>query len=251
MAILNTTKRSQLFPEHSLNLSRCRLSSDQVKYSSIQTLSSSTQVSNSTWTLTSTSTSSEYWTGLQTPWVKPHHLVSEPCLQLPCTGSLCSTHTNLVWTILVLTSFSCFACNGELTRQLIRVAEVVQRNKEPLPKSLDENFKHKHTLICCSSKIYALFGRLWAKKCFFELNTMFIKHEVHYFMICVAYYAESNLQISNYARKRQICRKTSKYAPDESFVANFALAERLPTSATLPLMLNICRIFSWRWTHAY
>ena len=68
---------------------------------------------------------------------------------------------------------------------------------------------------------------------------MFIKHEVHYFMICVAYYAESNLQISNYARKRQICGKTSKYAPDESFVANFALAERLPTSATLPLMLNI------------
>ena len=30
-----------------------------------------------------------------------------------------------------------------------------------------------------------------------------------------------------------MCRENSKYAPDESFGANFALAERLPTSATL------------------
>ena len=34
-------------------------------------------------------------------------------------------------------------------------------------------------------------------------------------------------------RKRRICRENSKYAPNESFVAIFALAERLPTSATL------------------
>ena len=34
-------------------------------------------------------------------------------------------------------------------------------------------------------------------------------------------------------QQRRICRGNSKYAPDESFVAIFALAERLPTSATL------------------
>ena len=34
-------------------------------------------------------------------------------------------------------------------------------------------------------------------------------------------------------QKRRICREDSKYAPNESFVAIFALAERLPTSATL------------------
>ena len=32
---------------------------------------------------------------------------------------------------------------------------------------------------------------------------------------------------------RRICRENSKYAPNESFVAIFVLAERLPTSATL------------------
>ena len=39
-----------------------------------------------------------------------------------------------------------------------------------------------------------------------------------------------------YAQKQQICRENSKYAPDESFVAIFALAERLPTFATLVLI---------------
>ena len=34
-------------------------------------------------------------------------------------------------------------------------------------------------------------------------------------------------------QKRRICRENSKYAPDESFSAVFAVAERLPTSATL------------------
>ena len=38
-------------------------------------------------------------------------------------------------------------------------------------------------------------------------------------------------------QKRHICRKRNKYAPDESFVAVFALTERLPTSATLPIEL--------------
>ena len=49
----------------------------------------------------------------------------------------------------------------------------------------------------------------------------------------IAYRIELDLQLCNYAQKRRICRENSKYAPDKSFVAIFALAERLPTSATL------------------
>ena len=49
-------------------------------------------------------------------------------------------------------------------------------------------------------------------------------------------YTEPNLKNFNYAQKRQICPENSKYMPDENFVANFAFAERLPTSATLLLI---------------
>ena len=49
-------------------------------------------------------------------------------------------------------------------------------------------------------------------------------------MVCIAILqTRLNLQIFNYAEKRRICHENSKYAPDESFVAIFALAERLPT----------------------
>ena len=65
------------------------------------------------------------------------------------------------------------------------------------------------------------------------LKTVFFGQEVHYFMVYIAYFTELNLQICDYAQKRRICRENSKYAPDKSFVAIFALAERLPTSATL------------------
>ena len=54
-----------------------------------------------------------------------------------------------------------------------------------------------------SVTIYAIFGRLRAKKSFF-----LVKYSVYW-------------------------ARNSKYAPDESFMVIFALAERLPTSATL------------------
>ena len=47
---------------------------------------------------------------------------------------------------------------------------------------------------------------------------------------------ELNLQICNFAQKQQICHRNSKYAPAEKFVAIFAFAERLPTTATLLCM---------------
>ena len=52
-------------------------------------------------------------------------------------------------------------------------------------------------------------------------------------MVYIAYYTELDLQNCNYVQKRRICRKNSKYAPDENFLGIFALAERLPTPVTL------------------
>ena len=37
-------------------------------------------------------------------------------------------------------------------------------------------------------------------------------------------------------RAKTTLLKNKKYAPEENFCGHFALAERLPTSATLPLM---------------
>ena len=70
------------------------------------------------------------------------------------------------------------------------------------------------------------------KKCFFGSNTVFLGQEMHYYMLCIAYFTRLNWQICNYAQKRR--RKKSKYAVGESFHAIFSLAEQLPTSATLP-----------------
>ena len=52
-------------------------------------------------------------------------------------------------------------------------------------------------------------------------------------MVCIAYYTELNVQICNYAQKQRIRRENSKSAHDKSFMVIFALAEMLPTSATL------------------
>ena len=49
--------------------------------------------------------------------------------------------------------------------------------------------------------ILALFGRLWAKKVLLLVKNSVSWQEVHYYMVHIAYYAEINLQICNYARK--------------------------------------------------
>ena len=56
---------------------------------------------------------------------------------------------------------------------------------------------------------------------------------MHYYMVCIAYFTELYLQICSYVQKRHICRQKSRYALDKSFMAIFALAERLQTSSTL------------------
>ena len=59
--------------------------------------------------------------------------------------------------------------------------------------------------------IYALFGNHWTKK-FLWVKTVFLGQEI--------------FQICNYAQKRRIFRKNSKYVLDKYCMAIFALAER-------------------------
>ena len=75
------------------------------------------------------------------------------------------------------------------------VAEVVRRHEGPSPKSLDsdENFKPGHTLFCRDLRT---FWRPLAKKSAF---LVFLRQEVHYYMIYIAYFTELNLQICDYA----------------------------------------------------
>ena len=91
------------------------------------------------------------------------------------------------------------------------VAEVVRGHGGPPAKSfdLDKNFKLEHMLFCRELgfvAIYALFGDLWAKKSLFGSKTVFLGQEMHYYMVCFAYYTEF-LQKCNYVQKRHICRE--------------------------------------------
>ena len=68
---------------------------------------------------------------------------------------------------------------------------------------------------------------------FFWSERVFLGQEVHFEMICIAYYTELHLQTCNYAQKRRICREKVNTRLTKVFKAIFALAERLPTSAIL------------------
>ena len=88
------------------------------------------------------------------------------------------------------------------------MAEVAREHGWHPLKSLnsDENFQPKHTLFYRELRfvaIYALFGDLWAKKCLFGSKTVFLKQEVHYFMVYIAYFTELGLQMCDYAQKRR------------------------------------------------
>ena len=52
--------------------------------------------------------------------------------------------------------------------------------------------------------LYAVFGNLWAKKCFFGSKTVFLGQEVPYYVVYIAYFTELILQICDYAQKRRI-----------------------------------------------
>ena len=58
------------------------------------------------------------------------------------------------------------------------------------------------------SRDLSIFGNLWAEKgCFFGSKTVFLGQEMHYNMVCIAYYTEFYVSICNYAQKLRICRK--------------------------------------------
>ena len=67
-------------------------------------------------------------------------------------------------------------------------------------------------------KSLEIFGQ---KKSAFWGQTVFLGQEVHYYMVYIAYFAELNLQICDYAPKRRICRENCKYALDDNFHGHF------------------------------
>ena len=101
--------------------------------------------------------------------------------------------------------------------QTYRVAEVVRRYEGSSTKSsyLYENCRD--IKICCD---LPTFWKSLGNKVPFGSNTVFLRQEVNYYMVYIAYYTELNLQICNYA-KRRICRENCKFALDESFHGHF------------------------------
>ena len=77
-------------------------------------------------------------------------------------------------------------------------------------------------VILRSVAIYAVLEDFGQKYClFFFVKTVFLRQEVHYYMVYFANYTELDLQICNYAQKRRICRKISICAADENFYGHF------------------------------
>ena len=114
--------------------------------------------------------------------------------------------------------------------QTYRVAEVVRRYEGSSTKSsyLYENCRDNK--ICCD---LPTFWKSLGNKVPFGSNTVFLRQEVNYYMVYIAYYTELNLQICNYAKKQRICCTIVNTRLPKICMAIFALAERLPTSATL------------------
>ena len=66
---------------------------------------------------------------------------------------------------------------------------------------------------------------------------MFLGQEVHYYMVYIAYFTEQNLQICYYAQKQHIRCKIINTRLTKIFMAIFAPDERLPSSATLLVII--------------
>ena len=67
----------------------------------------------------------------------------------------------------------------------------------------------------------------------FWVKTVFLGQEMHYYMIYIAYHTESNLQMLQLRAKDAFVAKIVNTCLTNLFLAIFALAERLSTSATL------------------
>ena len=78
------------------------------------------------------------------------------------------------------------------------------------------------------------FWKNLGKKMPFWVKKVFPGEKVPYYMVHIAYYTELNIQICNYAQNDAFVAKIANTRLTKTFVAIFVLAERLPTSTTLP-----------------
>ena len=93
------------------------------------------------------------------------------------------------------------------------------------------HFKFPFLLSAPLPKICRYFCTFW--KSLGKTNAFLDQKQCFLGVVYIAYYTELNLRICNYAQKRHICRENIEHAADENFMDIFALAESLPTSATL------------------
>ena len=101
-------------------------------------------------------------------------------------------------------------------------------------KKFSTNIRYFVTIL----RFVAIYTILGYQSVFFWSKTVFLGKGKHYYMVYNAYYTELNWQICNSGQKRRICRKNSKYAPEENFCGHFCPRRKLPTSATLSLTWN-------------
>ena len=102
--------------------------------------------------------------------------------------------------------------------QTYRMAEVVRRYEGSSTKSsyLYEN--------CRDIKIWCDLPTFWkslGNKVPFWSKTVFLRQEVNYYMVYIAYYTELNMQICNYAKKTTHLLQNSKYAFAENLYGHF------------------------------
>ena len=84
--------------------------------------------------------------------------------------------------------------------------------------------------ICYFVAIYALFGRFWANKVLF----WFLGQEVHYYIVHILHIVLNEIcKFVITCKNDAIVARIANMRRTKMFVAIFALAERLPTSAML------------------
>ena len=88
------------------------------------------------------------------------------------------------------------------------------------------------------------------KKVPFWVKTVLLGQEVHYYMIYIAYFAELNSKIWDYAQKRRICRENCNYALDERFHGHVC-PRRKPAKSCHPDQCYIHLIWSFLLIHFF
>ena len=81
--------------------------------------------------------------------------------------------------------------------------------------------------------IYALYGRFGEKSTFFGTTKVFHGQELHYYMVYIAKYAEFDCKFAVTRKNDAVATKIANMGLTKILEGIIALAERLPTSATL------------------